>query len=532
MNTKLLSVLAIVVVMALAGCGGGGGALMVTSVTPAADATDVAVTTAITATFDRAIDESTLTTATFTLTGAGGLAVAGTVTYDAGTMTATFTPTYPLTNWMTYAATITTGVSTSLSLPTASTKASLSTDYTWQFTAMSRKILYASRRAPNGTDAAIVAGGTSNVWSIDVDGSNDTPLTSLVAADTQSGSPQWSPDGTRIAYDSRRALDGSDSANPNNTMNIWVMDADGSGATPLTSLTTVGNNTEDPQWSPDGSRILYQSGRALDGSDAANANNTANIWVIDADGSNSTPLTSLTAANANSGQAFWSPDGTKIAFASSRALDGSDAANINNTLNIWVMNADGSNPLPLTTITAATVTLFPRWSPDGTQIAFTSNRALDGSDNVNTNNMPNVWVMDADGSGATPLTSLTAAGSVTVLPEWSPDGTQISYTSVRALDGSDAANTNNTANIWMMDADGSNSTPLTSITALNASSSAQRWLQNGSSIVYISSRALDGSDAANTNDTPNVWSMGADGSSATPLTSLTALDANSADIAP
>lgn len=532
MRTKLICTLAILTGMALAGCGGGG-TLMVTSVTPAADATGVAVTTAITATFDRAIDETTLTTATFTLTGAGGIAVAGTVTYDAGTMTATFTPTYPLTNWITYTATVTTGVSTSLSPPVPSTKASLSTDYTWQFTAAERKILYTSMRAPNGSDAAIVAGDTGNVWSINADGSNDTPLMSLIANNTQSNSAQWSPDGTRIAFDSLRALDGSDSANSNNTTNIWVMDADGSNPTPLTSLTVVGDNTEDPQWFPDGSRILYQSGRALDGSDAANANNTANIWVMDADGSNATPLTSLTAAGANSGQASWSPDGTKIAYSSSRALDGSDAANANNSFNIWVMNADGSSPTPLTTITAnGANSLLPRWSPDGTQIAFTSNRALDGSDNVNTNGMPNVWVMGSDGSSATPLTSLTAANSVTILPEWSPDGTQISYTSVRALDGSDAANTNNTTNIWVMNSDGSSSTPLTTITAATANSAWQRWLPNGSSIVYLSGRAFDGSDAANTNGTNNVWTMGVDGSNATPLTSLTANNANSWDLAP
>lgn len=531
MKKKRILFLAIVTSILMAGCGGGGGALMVTSVTPAADATGVAVTTAITATFDRAIDETTLTTSTFTLTRAGGLAVAGTVTYDAGTMTATFTPTFPLTNWMTYTATITTGVSTSLSPPVPSTKASLQADYTWQFTAVERKILYASMRAPNGSDAAIVAGDTGNIWSIGADGSSDTALTSLIAANTQSASPQWSPDGTRIAYDSQRALSGSDASNTNNANNIWMMDADGSNATPLTSLTAAGVPTVDPQWSPDGSQIIYASARALNGSDAANTNNTSNIWVMDADGSNATPLSSLTADNADSNTPQWSPDGTKIAYSSSRALDGSDAANTNSSLNIWVANADGSGATPLTTITAnGANSLLPRWSPDGTKIAFTSNKALDGSDNVNTNGMPNVWVVNADGSNAAPLTSLTANGAITITPYWSPDGTQISYTSLRALDGSDAANA--AANIWVMDADGTGSTPLTMITAAGANSAWQVWLPNGSSIVYASGRALSGLDAGNTNDTTNVWSMGADGSNATPLTSLTALDANSADIAP
>lgn len=314
-------------------------------------------------------------------------------------------------------------------------------------------------------------------------------------------------------------------------MNIWVMDADGSNPTPLTNLTAAGcDPTEDPQWSPDGTQIIFDSARALDGSDAANTNSTSNIWIMSADGSNATPLTSLTADNSDSNMPLWSPDGTKIAYVSARALDGSNAANTNNALNIWVMDADGSNAVPLTTTTAnGANSMFLRWSPDGAKIAFASSKALDGSDAANTNSNPNIWVVDADGSNAMPLTNLTTGGAVNVLPYWLPDGLQISYASARALDGSDAANTS--TNIWVMNTDGSNSTPLTSLTAANAINAWPLWLPNGLSIVCPSARALDGSDAANTNNTINVWLMDADGSNATPLTSLTANDADSTDIA-
>ncbi len=82
----------------------------VTSTSPADGATNVAVPTNVTATFSEAMDASTINGTTFTLKiTSGGAAVAGTVTYNAGTKTATFTPTSALSNSTGYTATITTG---------------------------------------------------------------------------------------------------------------------------------------------------------------------------------------------------------------------------------------------------------------------------------------------------------------------------------------------------------------------------------------------------------------------------------------
>ena len=78
------------------------------------------------------------------------------------------------------------------------------------------------------------------------------------------------------------------------------------------------------------------------------------------------------------------------------------------------MNADGSNPIRLTTDPADD--LVPRWSPDGTKFAFYSNR--DGNYEI--------YVMDADGSNQTRLTN-TPADEID--PAWSPDGGQIVFTS-------------------------------------------------------------------------------------------------------
>ena len=98
----------------------------VSSITPANNATDVAVNTAITATFSEAMDSSTITTDTFLVTGSGN--IAGTVTYS-GT-TATFTPASDLNYDTTYIATITTGARDSAGN-------ALQTVYTWSFTTQS-----------------------------------------------------------------------------------------------------------------------------------------------------------------------------------------------------------------------------------------------------------------------------------------------------------------------------------------------------------------------------------------------------------
>lgn len=121
----------------VAGCGGGGSgsstnppspvAPTVSLVTPSSGATGVAISSAVTATFSLTMNSATLTASTFTLTPQGGAAVAGTVSYNSTSSTATFTPSANLAYNTKYTATITTGAA-------ASSGTALTANYTWTFT--------------------------------------------------------------------------------------------------------------------------------------------------------------------------------------------------------------------------------------------------------------------------------------------------------------------------------------------------------------------------------------------------------------
>ena len=110
----------------------------------------------------------------------------------------------------------------------------------------------------------------------------------------------------------------------------------------------------EPEWSPDGSRIVYEAG-SRDG--------RREIFVMDADGDNVRRLTHKMGGRekwSNKAWPVWSPDGTRIAFNSN---------DINRNWVIFVMDADGGNLLQLTDITQSA--RWPVWLPDSSRIAFT-----------------------------------------------------------------------------------------------------------------------------------------------------------------
>ena len=198
------------------------------------------------------------------------------------------------------------------------------------------------------------------------------------------------------------------------------------------------------------------------------------IYVMNADGTNQTRLTNNSATDANPS---WSPDGTKIAFRANR--DGNNE--------IYVMNADGTNQTRLTNNPASDA--GTSWSPDGTKITFISWR--DGGDRE-------VYVINADGTNETRLTNSSGEDSG---PSWSPDGTKIALRSDR--DGN--------AEIFAMNTDGTN---LVNLTNHSGHDEMPSWSPDGTKIAFRSDR--DGN--------PEIYVMNADGTNQTNLTNNSGSD--------
>jgi Tol biopolymer transport system component len=169
----------------------------------------------------------------------------------------------------------------------------------------------------------------------------------------------------------------------------------------------------------------------------------------------------------------WSPDGTRIAWLS-RPLG---------VFEVFVMNADGSNPVNVSRGSGPAASSTEHvWSPDGTKLAFASSRS--GNEEV--------YVVNADGTG---LTNLTMDASSDRNPFWAPDGSRILFSSNRG----------GSYDIYVMNADGSSQMSLTTASGQDFD---PQWSPGGPGIVFLSTRA-------GTND---LWRMNVDGSSETNLT--------------
>jgi Tol biopolymer transport system component len=226
-------------------------------------------------------------------------------------------------------------------------------------------------------------GGESHLYVVDPDGSNVRQLTRT----NGDGQPSWSPDGSAVAF--RRWSNVGCERPHEDCARIWIVGSDGTHAHPLTPRS---QRSEEPDWSPDGTRIAYVRWRD-DRNPFANA---TGIYVVRADGTGARPLTEGPGDATNP---VWSPDGRSIAFLSDR--DGN--------YDIYVMRADASRLRQLTH--TPDPEFAPAWSADGKHIAF--------QDAQN-----ELVVMDADGGGRHRVTGPLAGGGQ---PAWSPDGKLIAF---------------------------------------------------------------------------------------------------------
>jgi Tol biopolymer transport system component len=161
-------------------------------------------------------------------------------------------------------------------------------------------------------------------------------------------------------------------------------------------LTSLGPATFQPAVSRQGNRLVY-SLRTLD----------ADIWRVEVSGRDrSRPTAKLIASTRYEINPQYSPDGSRIAFQSDRS----------GNLEIWVCNSDGSNPVQLTSLESSSGT--PRWFPDGRRIVFDSQ----------TEGQTEIYLTDTDTRVPRRLTSDPSAD---VTPSVSRDGKWIYFASTR-----------------------------------------------------------------------------------------------------
>jgi Tol biopolymer transport system component len=262
--------------------------------------------------------------------------------------------------------------------------------------------------SPDGRRIAFQTRSGPGLTVVNADGSGRQKLTT-------GGSPAWSPDGRRIAFVR---------ADNKHQVGVYVMNADGAEQRRLARYGTS------PQWSPDGLTIAFVRRATLDGFNY-------DIYAVDAEGG---PARSLTRTPAYETDPAWSPDGRSIAF-----VRGSD---------IWLMNADGSGQHRLTS--GAAHDRAPSWSPDGRTIAFDRRESRSG-DFGDTTSIHEIYVMNADGSGQRRLARIGAAGPQAATrgtpPLWSPDGTKIAF-SKPVGNGPGFPFTRDNWDIFVMNADG------------------------------------------------------------------------------
>ncbi len=240
-------------------------------------------------------------------------------------------------------------------------------------------------------------GGIPQIYTMDPDGSEQQLLVSLPG--DGAAFPAFSPTGDQVCFHSQ------DVAQPSVSLkrrDIYIVNSDGTGLTNITSPFAPGLAGDNIRcdWSRKGDAIVFTSTR--DGGDQ--------LYSMNSDGSGVTRLTGgpdadrdPAAPRLSETNGAWSPGSDLIAFESNRTYIIVDGKRVYRP-EIWVMNADGSNPVQLTdfslwpTPTNILVTK-PTWSPKGDRIAF-HRRVGDA-----VRGHAQIYTMNADGSDVTQITN-------------------------------------------------------------------------------------------------------------------------------
>jgi Tol biopolymer transport system component len=230
------------------------------------------------------------------------------------------------------------------------------------------------------------------IFTMGADGSAPVRVATSCTADPCLGDaiPAWSPDGTRLVFERAFGPIVKDNAAG---LDLMTANADGTAEQLLLhfrSLDGVGKEPHDAQWSPDGTRIAVNFLNIK-----AKPRNGSAIHVLDADGSDPRRITPM---RLNAGNPDWSPDGKRIVFNSS--YEGQAA------VEIYTVRPDGSGLRRLRREPKEAFSFDPVWSPDGRRIAFVRG-TLD--------TLPHIWTMKANGKG---LRQLTHGPKPDFRPDW------------------------------------------------------------------------------------------------------------------
>jgi TolB protein len=195
---------------------------------------------------------------------------------------------------------------------------------------------------------------------------------------------------------------------------LYTVKADGSD---LRRLTNYGTYTAEGILSPDGRRIVFTSLKEGD----------LDIYTMNVDGSD---VRRLTTTPGYDGGPWWSPDGSRIVYRAHHPADSADLTQYRALLadrvvrpgrmELWVMNADGSDQRQITRLGGAN--FGPTWTPDGRRILFSSNYRNPRSRNFD------LYLVDVDGSN---LEQVTTNEEFDGFPMFSPDGTKLVWASNR-----------------------------------------------------------------------------------------------------